>query len=85
MTVFGGKESADKINEKGVVITFLEDKWADPTKVKEYKSGQIPAMDDKAIAEMINAQLKDGKDDKELELKNICFKAAYSVSVKVED
>lgn len=83
MTVFAGEERANNIKQENVAVTYVPDKYADPYKVKEYKSlkYQIPALTDEQVRNMKTAQLGKNPKATTYNVKNMCFKIAYTLEL----
>ena len=81
MLEFAGKDQADKITEKDVVVTYVPKAFADPYKNPTYKKHkyQIPAETDENVRKIKVEQLKNPA-VKEYELQNVCFKIGYDLT-----
>jgi len=66
-----------------MAVTFVPDKFADPLKIKNWKSQkyQILALSDEEVRKMKMEQLKKDPKTTKIELKNMCFKILYQLNV----
>lgn len=54
MSTFAGEVEANKITPEDVVVSYVEDKFKDPYKIKSYKQYkyQIPQLSEQKVREM---------------------------------